>query len=239
MRQIQKKPLPERLENMLISKVENGKRYKHLTPAQKRHIKEQLLQSQKYLCCYCEKSIDMDSSHIEHFFEQGQEDGRDRTLDYMGNLLASCLKTPYPKKEKETQEEKGERLDEITCGHRKTGVFHDSTLVDYDLLINPMTEDTTLLAYLSDGGIESVTGSDEAAKYRVAYTVNRLRLSGKKLIQSRIAAIEGLVIMLQELPSQQEQALFVLSVLDEAQDKLPPHYSCLKNNFSYIVSLSS
>lgn len=55
---------------------------------EKKIVHVSLLTEQGYLCCYCCKRLDKNSSHIEHFAAQSKTDD-DLSVDYR-NLHASC-----------------------------------------------------------------------------------------------------------------------------------------------------
>lgn len=95
-----------------------------------------LMAEQGYICCYCERRLTNDDSHIEHF--RPQSDPTVDPLDF-GNLLCSC----------QNQLKKGEPRH---CGNLKGEWF------DRDLLVSPLIpgcEDR--FAFTGDGEIK-VTG---------------------------------------------------------------------------------
>lgn len=61
---------------------------------EKTEVHEALLTEQGYICCYCGRRIDYQSSHIEHF--QPRKHYPELALEYT-NLLASC--PGYPEDE--------------------------------------------------------------------------------------------------------------------------------------------
>ena len=87
MRHIVKGDSPSELET--FKRKNPSKVYKDLKGNEevKSSIQASLLNEQDHLCCYCEKSIDTEKSHIEHIKPQSQFPTE--TLDY-DNLLASC-----------------------------------------------------------------------------------------------------------------------------------------------------
>jgi uncharacterized protein (TIGR02646 family) len=86
------------------------KRYKDLKLDLRSRIKKSLLNEQDHLCCYCEKKIDTENSHIEHIKPQSQFPTE--SLDY-DNLLASC---------------NGNNKSE-SCGHKKDKWYCENTFI--------------------------------------------------------------------------------------------------------------
>ena len=66
--------------------------YSDLRGAEKGAVKASLLVEQGYICCYCNRRISSEDSHIEHLEAQSADEaGR---LNY-ANMLASCLRETY------------------------------------------------------------------------------------------------------------------------------------------------
>lgn len=117
--------------------------YSDLQNPQKRELHANLLEEQGSLCCYCGRSIDLGSSHIEHF--RPQEIFENLELDY-GNLHASCIRETEP----------GTPLH---CGHHKKNWFEES------LHISPLEEGCEQrFRYLLSGEIQAATEADIPAK---------------------------------------------------------------------------
>ncbi|MCC7223224.1 MAG: TIGR02646 family protein [Chitinophagales bacterium] len=239
MRKISKLPLYASIQRQIAQKVTAGKKYEDLTAKQKCSIRSKLLESQKYLCCYCECRIYVEQGkkncHIEHFFEQsdfrmqgasGQSNFTHNihSLDYIG-MLASCEgdKDPIPDKD-----EKLVRRDNISCGHRKG----QKEKIDYTLLLNPQDDISHLFSYL-DGDISAADNCTDDEKKKVEYTIDILGLSCEKLKRRRIAVIRTL---LNERNLNAEDFKKTLpTFLNEDQEKLPPFFSTLKENFSFLL----
>ncbi len=90
--------------------------YRGLTGIAKSALKESLMKEQGYICCYCERTLTENDSHIEHF--KPQNDPGVDPLDFT-NMLCSCQKN-LP------------RGDDRHCGNLKGGWF------DGTLLVSPM-----------------------------------------------------------------------------------------------------
>jgi uncharacterized protein (TIGR02646 family) len=234
MRKIEKKTLFEAIEKQLNEKIAQGRTYKDLTPKQYRILRNFLLESQKFICCYCEKEISKEDTHIEHFFEQTQIEGQGKSLDYQFNMLASCTQNPPRKQENETELQYEERLGNLSCGHKKTSSYHKNVTVDYALLLNPMEDVSHLFSY-EDGQIQASFICNANEKTRVNYTIKRLNLDNYISTNSRITMIEQLSIQLYDL-SIEDKKRFIADIIDETKEKLYPYHSTIKDNFSYILT---
>lgn len=101
-----------------------------------------LLEEQGSFCCYCGRSIDAASSHIEHF--RPQESFPEFALDYY-NLHASCIRETKPDSP-------------LHCGHMKSNWFDEAEH------ISPMEEDCEQrFRYLLTGKIQASDSNDSAA----------------------------------------------------------------------------
>lgn len=139
--------------------------YDDLRGAPKTAVKTALMAEQGYICCYCQRRLTDDDSHIEHF--RPQSDPAVDALDF-SNLLCSCqnqLKKGVPRH----------------CGNLK-GDWFDNTL-----LVSPLDagcEDR--FAFTGDGLIKPRQPADVEA----AETISRLGLDIPKLNSMRESAIE-------------------------------------------------
>lgn len=139
--------------------------YEDLSGKEKKDVKESLMKEQGYICCYCERQLTDDDSHIEHF--NPQSNNTVNPLDYT-NMLCSC----------QDQLKKGEPRH---CGISKDNWFDD------DLLISPLDWDCeSHFAYTADGKIHPSNESDDA----VIITIKKLRLNLELLNDLRKKAIE-------------------------------------------------
>ena len=80
-------------------------------------VHESLLNEQGAICCYCERRVTMDDSHVEHFRPREIHN----QLDYT-NLLCSCVR-------------EGVAGEPRHCGHAKGNWF------DENLLVSPLAPD--------------------------------------------------------------------------------------------------
>jgi uncharacterized protein (TIGR02646 family) len=132
----------------------------------KSNLKLALIKEQGYICCYCERRIITNDSHIEHF--RPQCDPTVDSLDFT-NLLCSCVKDKVAG-------------DPLRCGHSKDNWF------DPILLVSPFDPNCeTKFRYKPDGLISPAYPNDQAAKE----TIDRLGLNTTELIALRKGAIEG------------------------------------------------
>lgn len=149
-------------------KTEHGdKTYASFPQKMRKTLRRKLIKEQGGICCYCEQSIILSESHIEHF--RPQDTYEDLSLDY-NNLLCSCQKKP----EKETP---------LHCGHSKGNWFEENLLVSP---LDPECEDR--FHFTEDGKIFPATPDDTAA----AETIKRLALNIPALNSARKAVIEAI-----------------------------------------------
>jgi len=164
--------------------------YESLRDPEKKEVKDSLMKEQGKICCYCERRLTDEDSHIEHFKPQSEEDVD--PLDYI-NILCSCqnqLKKGVPKR----------------CGHSKDNWF------DEDLLISPLYPDCEgRFAYTGDGKIHTANEFDTAA----TITIEKLKLDIELLNDSRKKAIEP---FLDGNLSEQEFSRFVSGYLRKNAD---------------------
>lgn len=168
-------------------KASGNHTYANLQGKLKRTVKQALLAEQGYLCCYCERRIAEDDSHIEHF--KPKSDPTVDSLDF-GNLLCSCQREP-------------EKTIPRRCGHLKDNWF------DPNLLISPCDagcEDR--FAFSAAGEIRPSNAADRAA----ATTIEKLGLNLPELIALRASAIAP---FLDDVLSQEEMRIFVSSYLEK------------------------
>ena len=139
--------------------------YGKLSGDVKNIVKMALMAEQGYICCYCERRLTDNDSHIEHF--SPQENTSTDPLDFT-NLLCSC-------------QQRLKRGEPRHCGNLKDKWF------DEQLLLSPLDpECESRFAFTGDGYISSAQSTDKAA----TETVARLGLDIPKLRSLRKSAIE-------------------------------------------------
>lgn len=137
-----------------------------------RALREELLQEQGYLCCYCENRIEIDSSHNDHF--KSQKSAPHLVLDYQ-NLLCSC----GPKKKKGDPKHCGDLKD--WPPHVQEHDFDDNNLISpLDLSCESRFKFTRL------GRIEPADITDLKAQE----TIDRLGLNDNELVRLRLQVIQ-------------------------------------------------
>lgn len=134
----------------------------------RRDLRDALIKEQGGICCYCMKKIDVNSSHIEHFFPK--EHFRDIDLSY-DNLFASC-----------NGEGSNVIYDEY-CGHRKGEWWRQDMLSPSDMEVEKVFK------YLPNGKISSVKG--RTTSNIAQEMINNLGLDSFHLKRSRREAIEA------------------------------------------------
>lgn len=136
--------------------------YSDLDGGAKVATKDALMAEQGYICCYCERRLTPDDSHIEHF--KPQSDKSVDPLDY-SNMLCSCQNILS-------------KEEPLQCGHRKGNV---------EIAISPLEPSCEArFSFTGDGRIDSATPDDTAA----INTIETLGLAIPKLNASRAMTIE-------------------------------------------------
>ncbi len=138
--------------------------YDNLTKIAKDATKLALMKEQGYICCYCERRLEANDSHIEHF--KPQSDASVDDIDF-SNMLCSCQKNIN----------KG---DPRHCGNLKGDWFDEA------LLVSPLSNSCSdNFGYKGDGTIFAID-DDMAAKT----TIKKLGLDIGKLNALRESVIE-------------------------------------------------
>ena len=139
--------------------------YEDLSGTTKKEVKNSLMNEQGYICCYCERRLTDDGSHIEHF--NPRSNNAFNPLDY-ANMLCSC----------QNRLEQGEPRH---CGNLKGDWFDDQ------LLVSPLDPDCEVhFAYTADGNIKPAMKSDAAARMtivKLGLNINKLKALRKKAIE--------------------------------------------------------
>ena len=158
--------------------------YDNLTTIAKNTTKKALMEEQGYICCYCERGLVENDSHIEHF--QSQSDPNVDDIDFY-NMLCSCQKTL----------KSGEPRH---CGNLK-GDWFDATL-----LISPFDSSCeSKFGFKADGTIYPKDNADDAKT-----TIEKLGLDIPKLNNLRKSVIE---VFLDDSLSDNELKTFINSHL--------------------------
>ncbi len=163
-----------------------SKDWKKLNPLPKKALHDALLTEQGYICCYCERAITKNNSHIEHFVpKKGVNADSNLTFEYH-NLLCSC--------DGNASENQG-----LThCGIRKDDWF------DAGLMVSPLNKDCAdFFCYSTTGKIlpTSVPEKQKAAEE----TINRCNLNHPMLKKMRHEVLKR--ITLQSLTDNKSQLL--------------------------------
>lgn len=158
--------------------------YSNLTKIAKDTTKQALMKEQGYICCYCERRLEDNESHIEHFKPQSDPSVDD--IDF-SNMLCSCQKNI----------ESGEPRH---CGNLK-GNWFDATL-----LVSPFDSSCeNKFGFKADGTIYPKDNAIDAKT-----TIEKLGLDIPKLNNLRKSVIE---VFLDDSLSDDEMKTFINSHL--------------------------
>lgn len=152
----------------------------------RRRLRENLVDEQGKICCYCMRRISTNSSHIEHFLPK--EFFADKDLSYE-NLLASC---------------NGEGtvvVGDEHCGHRKDNWWRADMISPTDI------EAEKIFKYLPNGKINSVRG--KTTSNIAQEMIHNLGLDSFHLERDRRQAIEASEVFDDEEYSEEEIRSFI------------------------------
>ncbi len=210
MKHITKQPEPRALSGWKALANTNWQpTYADLSGETKKAVKQALMKEQGYLCCYCERRLTENDSHIEHFRPQSEPSAN--PLDYT-NLLCSC----------QDQIKKGEPRH---CGNLKGDWF------DVQLLVSPLDSDCEMrFSHRGDGAIQPRVATDRAAMT----TIKKLGLDIPKLNSLRAQAIEP---FLEVGLSEEELQQFVSGYLSQDNEgRFGPFWTTICYLFGDLVS---
>lgn len=166
--------------------------YDNLSGKPKEALKDALMEEQGCLCCYCERRLTIEDSHVEHLRPQS-----DLTVDPLdfANMLCSC----------QNLLNKG---DPRHCGNLKGDWF------DTLLLVSPLDSDCeNRFSFTGNGAIKPLLPTDTAA----TETIKRLGLNIPKLNALRTSAIEP---FLEDTLNEDELRRFVSGYLEKDENNL-------------------
>lgn len=159
MRHIAKGQEPQELS--IWKRKNSDKTYKDLEDNAKSATKRALMKEQGFICCYCERELRENDSHIEHIEPQKLAPQKDLDFD---NMLCSCQAEGEP----------------LHCGHAKGNWF------DKNMFISPLADDCgECFAFDHSGAINPKSETDTAAHK----TIEILKLNIAKLKNMRKNAI--------------------------------------------------
>ena len=182
--------------------------YSNLDKPVKKAMKTALMKEQGYICCYCERTLTEDDSHIEHFKPQSDTDVD--SLDF-SNMLCSCQKNV----------KKGTPLH---CGNSKGDWFDDA------LLVSPLQANcASKFGFKGDGTIYAVDNDVSALT-----TIDKLDLDIEKLNSLRKSAIEP---FLDDSLTDEEVSAFIEGYLSKSgAGKYEPFQTTIQYLFSEMVA---
>lgn len=208
MKQIIKHPEPKEFIAWKAMATENWTpKYANLQKPEKEIVRQSLLSEQGNICCYCQRRITSQSSHIEHFRPQAN-DTEDFSLEIeYSNLHASC----FPDAESEFP---------LHCGPLKGAHF------DENLLISPLEPNCETEF---DFGFDGTIAPKKHSK-RAEYTISLLGLDIKKLTAKRRLVIEVFISDL-ENETEQDFQIFLTKYLDKNDGSFQEYHTALKKLF--------
>ena len=133
----------------------------------KRTLKKHLIDNEQYgICVYCECSICLESSHLEHIKPKSRY--TKDTFKYQ-NISASCEGT--------THNPENDKVD-YNCGHQKENLY------DENLFLSPILE-SDIRDYLTYDLNSCEISSSSKDKSKSEYMINTLKLNSEYLVHGR------------------------------------------------------
>ena len=161
--------------------LENSKKYETAPQNVLKDLREQLLEEQGYICCYCMSRIDIDYTKIEHFKPRSLF--RRNQLDYSNLFIACCGKKIDKKEFKSCKTPNKKYLQkEFYCDTKK-----DNKILNYINLLSIVEQNIT---YQKDGLISS---ENEGINQELNQTLN---LNYEDLKRNRKDTLNQLIIEL-------------------------------------------
>lgn len=139
----------------------------------RKNLRQQLVEEQGAICCYCMRRISVNTSHIEHFWPK--DVFLDKDLNY-DNLFASCNGV------ERAEDEYVYEMDEH-CGHRKNDWWRTDMVCLTDAGIEAM------FRYFPNGEVKSVQG--RSTSNIAQEMIHNLGLDSYHLVRERRLAIEA------------------------------------------------
>jgi uncharacterized protein (TIGR02646 family) len=174
---------------------------------QKQIVHQSLLKEQGYICCYCQRRIDLNNSHIEHFKPKDEDYYPELSLEY-NNFLASCQK---------------ENKSTDHCGHAKDNWY------DEKLMVSPLEENCGEYFSYTEFG-EILPSKNKEKNESAKTTIDKLGLDIRKLRNERRGAIEGLFA---EIELSRENIEIYIRKLDQVNEE--GQYDKFCNVLIYIL----
>ncbi|MGJ7921914.1 retron system putative HNH endonuclease [Neobacillus sp. LXY-4] len=197
MRHIEKKPSPSAFETWKKS-TGNLASYAHIPPVIKGIVRENLLDEQYWLCCYCGLSLTRNNVHIEHFRPQSKF--KALQLEY-NNLHASCMGKLIHLEEGVSD----------FCGHSKKDWF------DPQLTVSPL--DPNCESYFEYG----FDGSIKAAHHHLGAeeTIHHLGLNTYLPRKQREEAIDAILDLIDLSDADQIKDMITFLETPDMTNRLP------------------
>ena len=179
MKYIQKQEVPPEFLEWQAKSNENWQAdWDNFQNPEKRIVHQSLLTEQGYICCYCQRRISLNDSHIEHFKPKDKKYYPELALDY-SNLLSSC------QKERQKREPRH-------CGSLKDNWY------DEKLTVSPLKENCIeYFHYAIDGQIIPNKQKDKLEAAQI--TIDKLGLNIPNLIRERRGVIETIITLISSL----------------------------------------
>ena len=171
-----------------------------------------LMAEQNQCCIYCERSIDVKNSHIEHIVAQTKEE--DRRFDY-NNLVVSCNGDQCPPIVKAHYQPE----DIQSCGHKK------SDDLDSDKFLDP-TAVSNIEQYFTYDKTRCALISSDKDMNKSSYTIQLLNLDNPRLNNERANARTALLKVLSSMRSSIDKKQKIRLILTKKERAFASFLKC-------------
>ncbi len=180
----------------------------------KQEVKMSLLKEQGYICCYCEKRVNNQNSHVEHLKPKSRFS---HLMFYYNNLLCSC--------KAKSDSNRSSNKANLTCGYLKLSWYDEK-------MVMPLMKDCSGYFRFTGSG-EILPVQDNGLKQERAHlTIEKLGLNKYNLQEQRKAVMNQL-LKTQNGFSDDEFNNYLESYFNREKDgKLPAFYSAAKYFFN-------
>jgi len=179
--------------------------YDKLSGKEKKDVKNALIDEQGGICCYCERVLEYNDSHIEHL--NAQCNSEEERLDF-NNMLCSC----------QQQLKKSEPLH---CGNSKG---------DKALLITPLNSDCQeKFTYTEDGQIGYTDSASKDTIDILQLNIDKLNSLRESIIDTFVYLDPNTK---DELLSREDRKIYVEKYLEKKDNRYEPFHTTIKYLFS-------
>ncbi|MFT4925759.1 MAG: hypothetical protein ACI8WB_001854 [Phenylobacterium sp.] len=190
--------------------------YKH-----KRRLKTHIIEhEQNALCVYCEATVSLDNSHLEHIKPKAQDKYPQLMFDYH-NLAVSCQGTLHNPADNPPNDKRPS-----SCGHKKDNHYDETRFLD-------PTQTPDISAYFVYDFDDFTINSSDFAPQKSQYAIDILRLNTAGLAGARKHALRAFQTHLGKIKNIEKRKAKIIEIIN-AQNK--PFVSALRYKYRAVFN---